>query len=507
LRVELVCEEFMRIGIGQLWQETNTFNPLLTTRRDFEEFGVLRGAEVIERLANTNEPGGFIQTLRTWPEKPATVGLIRLPAWPSGTATVETFDWLVAELVTSVRRAGPLDGLLLALHGAMVADRHPDVEGEVLEAVRREIGNEVPLVASLDLHANVTEKMVRHAEALVLFHTAPHIDVFETGVRAANLLRRMMVDGARPVTYFQKLPLVVPAERANTQDPASVSFQFRERLQALERQRGILTAGIATVQPWLDIRELGSAVLVVSDGENAAARAACGELAADVWQRRKDYLPELTPLADAVRIAHDCREGLVVLSDSADATTSGAPGDSTWVLSKLLKYDWPRGALVTLVSPEAVAQAEKSGVGVSRPFTLGGLRDNRFSKPISIPSAVIETLFDARFTMSGHLGKNLAIDMGRSAILRQGDVRIVVTSRSGPHFAPELFQTAGIDPFAASVLVAKSPCGFRAVYAARAAKIMVVKAPGCAPSDFWNYEYKNIPRPLWPWDEMEWHPQ
>ena len=496
----------MRIGIGQLWQETNTFNPLPTTRRDFEEFGVLRGAELIERLADTNEPGGFIQTLRTWPEEPEIVGLVRLPAWPSGSATTETFDWLLAEIVASIRGAGTLDGVLLALHGAMVADGHPDVEGEVLEAVRHEIGDGVPLVASLDLHANVTEKMVRHSDALVLFHTAPHIDVVETGVRAAKVLRRILFDRAKPVPYFQKLPLVVPAERANTQDPTSVSFHFRERLQELEQQPGFLAAGIATVQPWLDIPELGSAVLVVVDGDNAAAKQSCKQLAADLWQRRRDYLPELTPLGDAVRIAHQCREGLVVMSDSADATTSGAPGDSTWVLSELLKYDWSRGALVTIVAPEAVAKAAELGVGALSSFTLGGVRDSRFSKPIQLPRAKIERLFDARFTMSGHLGKNLAIDMSRSAVLRQGDVRIVVTSRSGPHFAPELFQAAGIDPFAANVLVAKSPCGFRAVYAARAAKIMVVKAPGCAPSDFWNYEYKNIPRPLWPWDEFAWQP-
>jgi len=214
----------------------------------------------------------------------------------------------------------------------------------------------------------------------------------------------------------------------------------------------------------------------------------------------------LTPLADAVRIAHDSRDGLVVLSDSADATTSGAPGDSTWLLGELLQYDWPRGALVTLVSPEAVAEAAQAGAGASRSFTLGGVRDHRFSQPIQLPRATVERLFEARFVMSGHLGKNLAIDMGRSAVLRQGDVRIIVTARSGPHFAPELFQAAGIDPFAASLLVAKSPCGFRAVYASQASKILVVKAPGCAPSDFWNYEYRNIPRPLWPWDEFNWRP-
>src|SRR5262249_46489436 len=131
----------------------------------------------------------------------------------------------------------------------------------------------------------------------------------------------------------------------------------------------------------------------------------------------------------------------------------------------------------------------------------------RFSQPIEVTARVVR-LFDARFVMSGHLSKNMAIDMGPSAVLRTGGVLIVVTSRTGPHFAPELFRTAGLDPFAASVLVAKSPCGFRAAYEAKAVRVMVVRAPGCAPADFWNYEYRAIPRPLWPWNEIEgWEPQ
>jgi microcystin degradation protein MlrC len=205
-------------------------------------------------------------------------------------------------------------------------------------------------------------------------------------------------------------------------------------------------------------------------------------------------------------MAHAEGDGLVVLSDSADATTSGAPGDSTWVLGELLRYDWPRPALVTLVDPEAVAEAARLGPGAEMTADLGGKRDRRFSRPLRVTMRV-ERLFEARFVLSGHLARNLPVDMGPSAVLRRGQVHAVVTSRSGPHFAPELFAAAGLDPFAASVLIARSPCGFRAAYAARAKKIAVLRAPGCAPSDFWNYEYRHIPRPLWPWDEIDsWSP-
>lgn len=492
----------MRIAIGQLWQESNTFNPIPTTRADFEHFGIVRGADLVERMADTNELGGFIQSLRCWPEKPEIVGLVRLPAWPGGAATFDTFTWIRQEMTDALRGALPVDAVLLALHGALVAEQVPDVEGEVLHAFRQLLGPSVPLVVTLDLHANITEHMVRNADALVLYHTAPHIDVFETGQRGAAVLRRILIQGVRPVTAFQKMPLVVPAERANTQDEASISYSLRERLQALEREPGILSAGLATVQPWLDISELGSSVVVVvSAGDGERARTICRDIADEVWNRRREYLPELVSVADGVRTAYENPEGLVVLSDSADATTSGATGDSTAVLRELLKYDWPRPALVPLVDAEVVEKARQLGIGAVLTAEVGGKRDRRFAQPLAV-AARIHNLFEARFIMSGHLARNMPIDMGLSAVLRCGQVYVVVTSRSGPHFAPQLFQTAGLDPFAASVLVAKSPCGFRAVYAAHARKILVVRAPGCAPSDFWNYEYRNIPRPIWPWDEM-----
>ena len=223
----------MRIAIGQLWQETNTFNSLPTTMADFEAFGIHSGDDLIRRMADTNELGGFIQELRRWPERPEIVGLVRLPAWPSGPATGETFAELMRRMVDALRMAGAVDAVLLALHGSLVSEAEPDVEGYLLEQVRRLVGPTVAVVASLDLHANVTPRMVDAADALVLYHTAPHIDVMDTGRRAARVLRRILIDEAKPVSAFVKMPLVLPVERANTQDPASPSFALRERLQAL----------------------------------------------------------------------------------------------------------------------------------------------------------------------------------------------------------------------------------------------------------------------------------
>jgi microcystin degradation protein MlrC len=492
----------MRIAIGQLCQESNTNNPIPTTLADFEAVGIYHGPELVERMAQTNELGGFIESLRDWPERPEIVGLYRYWAWPSGPLTADAFQTITSDMLAALVAARRVDAVLLALHGSLVAVNEPDVEGYLLEEVRRQVGRDIPVVATLDLHANITPRMVESADALVLFHTTPHIDVVGTGRRGAGVLRRILVDGVRPTTAFQKLPMVSPVERANTQDPASISFRLREKLQAWEADPRVLTAGHATVQPWLDIPELGNAVVVTTTGDHDLARAHCGELASEVWKRRMEYMPELFDVADAVRQAHDESAGLVVLGDAADATTSGSTGDGTVVLSELVRYDWPRPALVTLVDPQAVTEATRHGIGAEWTATLGGTRAPRLFTPLSL-RVTVENLFDARFVMTGHLAVNLTVDMGPAAVLRHRNVRIVVTSRSGPHFSPQLFQTAGIDPFATSVLVARSPCGFRAAYADHARRIIMVRSRGCAPSDFWSHPYERIPRPLWPWDEME----
>jgi microcystin degradation protein MlrC len=494
----------MRIAIGQLSQESNTLNPLPTTLADFEAFGISQGAEILTRFAETNELGGFIQSLRAWPTPPEIVGLMRLAAWPSGPADAPTFTALIDRMMGALQRAGHVDAILLSLHGSMVAECEPDVEGHLLQRMREYVGPKIPIVATLDLHANVTQCMVAAADVLVLFHTAPHIDVLGTGKRGAAALKKILLDGARPVTAFQKIPMVVPAERANTQEPTSFSYGIRKTLEGWERNPFVLSAGLATVQPWLDIPELGTATIVVVDGEawKPWAEQSCANLANEVWNHRRDYLPTLVDIADAVRAAHEQADGLTVLSDSADATTSGSTGDSTAVLSELIRYEWPRPALVPLVEPELVAEAARRGVGAEWTATLGATRNPRDFRPLTLPVQVAN-IFDAKFILSGHLAEKLPIDMGRSAVLRHGNVHIIVTSRSGPHFAPQLFQAAGLDPFAASVLIAKSPCGFRAAYADRARQIFVVCAPGCAPSDFWKQPFTRIPRPLWPWDEIE----
>ncbi|QDU28097.1 hypothetical protein ETAA8_31900 [Anatilimnocola aggregata] len=494
----------MRIALGQIWQETNTLNPLATTRENFETFGVLRGADLLEKMSRTNELGGMMQSMRVWSEPPELIGLVRLPAWPAGLITAATFDWLQAEVLSSLRAAGKVDAVLLALHGSLAGHDHPDVEGDLLAAVRELIGPDIPLVATLDLHAYVTPKMIAAADALVLFHTIPHVDVVETGNRGAEVLRRILYEGVRPVVAWQAVPAVLPAEVANSEEPGNVAAIRKARLQHWEAQPGVLTAGVATVQPWMDVPHLASAVVVVTDGDITLAQNICNELAGDLWQARQQYLPQLTELATAVQIAHES-DGLTVLSDSADATTSGSIGNGTAFLAEVFKHQWPRPVCLAMFAPHIVAQALEVGLGNECEFTFGTEPPTDFVEHFTARMKV-EKFFPTAFTLSGHLGSNLAIDMGQSVRLTSGNVNLIVTSRSGPHFAPELFRAAGIEPFTAQLLVAKSPCGFRAAYKAVAQRIFNVRSPGCAPANFWEFPFANIQRPLWPWDEFDWQP-
>ena len=495
----------MRIALGQLWQESNTFNPLHTTRANFEAFGVLRGETMLREMAETNELGGMIQSLRAWPTPPELVGLVRLPAWPAGLLTPETFDWIKQELIESLRAAGKVDAVLLALHGSLAGEQHPDVEGEILQAVRDVIGPATSLVATLDLHAHVTPAMIAAADALVLFHTIPHVDVQNTGRRGAELLRRMLFEGARPTTAWQPVPVVLPAEVANSEEPGNIAALRKARLQFWEQQPRVLTSGVATVQPWLDVPNLGSAVVAVTDNDEQLAKQICAELASDLWQAKKQYLPQLTELPDAVQIALQS-EGLTVLSDSADATTSGSIGNGTAFLAEVVKHDWPRPALLAMFAPHIVEQVVNAGVGATCEFTFGTQPPTSFVKPLTATMKV-EKIFPTAFTLSGHLGSNLKIDLGTSVLLRHGNVCLVVTTRSGPHFAPELFRATGLEPFTAQLLVAKSPCGFRAAYRDAAARILNVRSPGAAPADFWNLSFQQLARPVWPWDEFDWSPR
>lgn len=529
-----------RIAVAKLQQETNDLNPIPTTRADFEAGGFYRKDELFaEGKGLEGSVEGFLAGVDAWETRPQLVGIAHSAAWAIGRLTTECWNWLLDEYLGGIAAAvanGGLDGIYMILHGAMVVDGLDDPEGELLRKIRGIVGPDTPVVASYDIHLHLTPEMCEYADATVVFHTSPHVDIFETGKRSAAVMEALL-RGAAPATAYLKLPLNLPVERANTQPAPGTEDQYArfppaamQTLQQLEAELWCLSAGISYPQPWMNLAGIGAAVVVTYDSAVSGARnkaeAAVSGLAERLFNAREEFMPvddSVMNYAEAVAKAFDHTETamsgrMVVLGDGVDSTNAGAPGDSNWLLTELLRYEWPSGgAMTTMVAPTAVAQAQQAGVGARLKIELGGLRDINFSAPPLAVQCVVEKLFDASFYIEkGHCA-GMDNDLGQGATLRitshggkATNVAVVCTTGIGAHFAAEMFQVAGLDPWTASVLVAKSPAGYRATYGERASLMITIESPGCAPPRFWLPEFREAysevlasGRLMYPWAEPE----
>src|SRR3954447_18768901 len=271
----------MRIAVGQLWQETNTFNRNPTTLADFQNWGIATGTDVLQKFGETGELGGFVSGTRQWSSPPELIGLARFLCWPAGRVNREAWEAIQEAFLNSLVEAGHVDGVLISLHGAMAAEGEDDVTGALLDRIREAIGPETPLVGTLDLHANVTRCMMAHADLLFGYHTQPHLDQFETGVRAARGLRSLIELPQCPFKHFRKLPMITAAESHNTfTGPPTPLYR---RLEQLERESGVLSAGLYMAMPWLDCKELGWMVTLHTAADDDRWGTAVTELADSCW--------------------------------------------------------------------------------------------------------------------------------------------------------------------------------------------------------------------------------
>ncbi len=510
-----------RIGIAQIKQETNTFNPIRTDLPAFESFGYGIGDEVITKFGDVNEIGGFLDGLRRWDEPATPIGIIRAQASPGGKLGADTLnrfiDVLGSQLSPSSRSGEggaaiangtgefdryELDGLLVSLHGAMVAENENDPDGLFLETIRKCVGTDVPVVVALDLHAKITRRMLDNADIIVGFQTSPHIDIRETGLRAAALLERVFA-GLKPTYFMKRLPMISMSENQITAGPA-LKPVF-DRLRELEADEGYASCSLFMTQPWLDIPDLGWSVLLYTDfSERSYTQpdGAADEIASMCWSRKEMLDVELTPPEQCIRIAAESPDAPVVVSESADATNSGGGGDSTNLLRLLVQAELPGGALTILVDPDTVAHARKIGEGGKLGCAVGGKRDTLFSKPLRIEGRV-EKIKEATFTLTGHGGHNLPIDMGMSATVCAGDTTIVFVEYPGPGGTPDMYRCVELEPKDFKLVVVKSPAGFRADFGKFAAKILIADTPGIASGVFSRFSFENISRPLWPLDSID----
>jgi len=486
----------LKVAIGMMWQENNTFSPVKTALEDFERFGVYYGEDVIERCRGSSTAlGGFIEAAEE--EGVELIPTIKALSWSGGVVERDAFNFLVDQLVD--RMAGVrVDGVLLDLHGAMVAEGFDDADGYILERVREVVGGAIPVAVSFDLHANITASKIRSLDILVGYHTSPHVDMFETGYKAAKILFSTLTGRIKPTIGWRKIPMILPAEKHITsKGPFAELFKEVEEVEELD---GVVSASLFAAQPWIDVPELGWSTLVITDGNPELADKLANQLAESAWDKRYDLLVHNPPLEEAVREAVEAEEGPVILVDTGDNVNAGAPGDSTAILKALLDMGVTQPVMLPIVDSESVEKAVKVGVGGEVTLEVGGKLDNLFSKPVRVKGRV-KRIVDGRFTIEGRVGEGWEVDMGRTVVLEVEDnIHLLITESSYPGHDPGIYHCAGLRPEEAKIVVVKSVIHFKAPYRS-AKKIIFADPPGLSTSNLARLPFKKAPRPLFPLDE------
>ena len=488
-----------RIALGGISHETNTFATSPTQLEQFGQRVLLRGGALPAASRGVGTTlGGLVDAaeLRGWELVPT----LFAAAMPGGRVRRGTFETLARELVDGIAAGRPLDGVLLALHGAMVVEGIDDGEGELLRRVRRAAGPNAPIAVVVDFHANLSQAMADQADVIVAYHEYPHIDARERGQEAVELLARLLVGRTPVYRALRQVPLLaaLPAQRTDGPTPMR---ELRDLARDLERRPGVLAVALAGGFPYADIRDAGLSVLVTAERADLAADVA-DILAAACWERREAFRLDLPGVAAAVRMALAETAGPVVLADVGDNPGAGAAGDSTALLAALLDAGARDVAIATIADPETVARAAALGPGGFGAFELGGKLDRRYGPPLPV-EGFVRSVEDIAFVNRGPMGRGARTRLGRSAVLTIAGIDVIVCERRVQVLEPEFFRAAGIAPEEKRVLVVKSGVHFRAGFEPLAARIVEVDSPGLAATRLETLPYRRVRRPIWPLDDGE----
>lgn len=491
----------MRIAIAEIGQETDSFSPMVADLTDFEVNGLFFGPEILEKMEGVGPLGGFLEVAARQPGPIDWVPLVRAWGGAGGTITTPTFQKLTDSLLTGLKQAPPLDAVYLALHGAASSAAEDDVEGYILQAVRKVVGSDIPVAVCLDHHANITQRMMDHADLLIGHETQPH-DPIATGRKTARLLFDLLSQKVRPTRAWRKIPLITPQDQFLTsQGPMQEWFDLAREM---ERRPGVLDVSPYPMQPWLDVLEGGWAVVVHTDNNPQLAESLACEMAAKAWALREQFWrSERVAVVDAVKQAEAASRGLIILSDTGDSVYGGAPGDSTCILRELVQQQFSKVALVPMVDPSAVETALAAGVGAQLTFELGGKVDNVFSQPVTVTARV--AAISQGITLE--IPERGECDIGRAALLEIGQVRVVVLEhRTFAINHPVLYTHLGLNIADAQTVVVKTASNFQFFSPWRSGLIRV-DSPGMTQSDLTAFTWKRVPRPMYPLDKLsDWQP-
>ncbi|HRW05698.1 MAG TPA: M81 family metallopeptidase [Caldilineaceae bacterium] len=487
----------MRIAIAEVGQETCSFTPVRTTVDTFRQYGLYEGDEVIPaRRRGRGVLAGFFD--RAEEEKIDLVPFPIISGWAgaNGMLTPETLAFFEEKVVAGLSQLDKLDGLFFSLHGAAAAENDPDVEGALLAAARRVVGPDLPIVAPFDHHGNVTQRMIANLNGLVAHRTQPH-DPYDTGYLAAKQLFAIIRGEIKPTMAWHKIPMITHQEQFLTsRGPMKRWF---DRAREMETAPGVVAVSPFPIQPWLDVPEGGWTTVVVTDDDPALAQKLSAELAQMAWEMREEFwVYESVPPAEAIRQAV-ASNGLVILSDTGDSVFGGATGDSTVLLREMLTQGITKQALVPLVDPEVAALAHGAGVGATLDVKLGGKLDPLFGKPVQV-KAKVAALADG--VLEADVIGRTSFDMGQTALLEIGSIRVVVSEHvgiGGNH--PVVYRRFEIEPAAADMVVLKTASNWQ-YYLDMATQVIRADTDGPTMSHLERFDWQQLPRPCYGLDSL-----
>jgi microcystin degradation protein MlrC len=473
-----------RVALAGFFHETNTFSPypadLAAFSRPATLPGLTIGEAIPDRFAGLNVPiTGAMATLRSLGH--ALVPIAWASAVPSGPVTREAFETLAGRIVDGIAAAGALDGIYLDLHGAMVSEPYEDAEYELLRRIRARVGTDLPIVASFDLHANLSPARVGVLDALAVFRSYPHLDMAETGARAASLLHRCMA-GERFTMAFRQIPYLVPLHAQST-----LSGPAARLYAACGARTDVVTAELALGFPPADIFDCGPSLAVIGVDVTAAA----DELEHLVLAAEPDFAMQLPDADEAVRRALRSERRPVVIADTQDNPGAGGTGDTVGLLRALIEHDAPDTVLALLHDPDAAREAHRIGTGASARFRLGAHSGAVPEQPVEEVFAV-EALSDGHIVATGPMYRGNTWEIGAAALLRHRGVRVLVAERRLQAADASVLRHIGLEPRALGIIVLKSTVHFRADYEAIAGEIIVAAAPGLHLADNRAFAYRRL---------------
>jgi microcystin degradation protein MlrC len=491
----------MRIAVGQIFQESNTFSPMPTTLETVESVHLWRGDQLLSEFGDARvEVPAFLAVLQRAGVEP--YPLIAASALAGGVVTRAAFESILCELEARLSQAGALDAVLLALHGAMCVEDEPDAEGEIIERVAKVLPAGTPIGISLDLHGHITERMLKPNVFLIGYREYPHIDMYETGTRVAEMMLEVLKGKIAPRMALAKRPMIVSPSKARTVDEPLQSIVAVARKMEADGQ--ILHASLFPVQPWLDLPDLGFAVLVCTNGDAAGAKRAAETLADMVWERRYDFDPELVGLREAIDIGL-AEEGTTVVADSGDAPSGGSAADNVTVLKTLLEAGADRSdrmTYLTLCDAEAALLCASAGVGATLTLDVGHKVSRNDGQPLRVRCRV-HTLSDGSFIMLDAGARGTRNEQGLTAVVSIGAIRLVIRSLPAFEWDTGIYSAFGLRIEEAAMIFVKSPSHFRVAFAPRARRILLADTPGPTCPNMRRLIFRNVTRPLFPLDIAE----